>query len=225
MKNILFLLLFLSVISCRSLQNYVSIFEDNYYDFFEIKNKILNDNNVTGFYFEKPYRYYYRDKEFGEILMDDKKKEYLITGKAPFMIEKSFSSKDAMFAEMGIAPSILTDYLEFFNKHKDFDNVRYYARTISFHEISEKNRRHFSARLLERTKATNDFLIKLNKEQIAFRFVDFMERMGFMLLGDAVRICYSPDIDLSVLSQEELLIFGFKWLQKTAFDNWFEIGY
>jgi hypothetical protein len=46
-----------------------------------------------------------------------------------------------------------------------------------------------------------------------------------MILGDAIRICYSPDIDLSELSQEELLIFGFKWIKETSYENWYEIAY
>jgi hypothetical protein len=224
-KTAIFSLLLLSIISCGSLQDYVGSFENGYYDFYQIKDKILNDDNVSSFYFEKPYRYYYRNKEFGKISINDRKREYLIDGKYPSIIEKRFSSKEAMFNEMRTNPSILTDYLEFFNRHKNFNNIRYYIQTISFFKLSEENRHYFSSKLLEKYRVTNEFLMKLNKEQIEFRFVDFTEKMGFMLLGDAVRICYSPDIDLSELSQEELLIFGFVRLQKTAFDRWYEISY
>jgi hypothetical protein len=58
---------------------------------------------------------------------------------------------------------------------------------------------------------------------MTYRFASFVENIGFTILGEGPEIYYSPDIDLSKLSREESLIFGFKRVEKTAHERWYEV--
>jgi hypothetical protein len=121
-----------------------------------------------------------------------------------------YDSKEAMLFDFGITFDTLSDYFSFLKEHSTFSTLRLYACTRRYQEIPDENIQSFSSDVLEKIKSGNAFLNKINKSIATFRFVDFVERMSRMLLGDAVAICFSPDIELAKLPQEELSVLDFK---------------
>jgi hypothetical protein len=163
-------------------------------------------------------------KTHGRITIDDKKKIYLMAGSYPYSEDIYYSSKEDLFSALGINPDTLSDYFLFFEKYRhSFWSIGTYKRTISYHEIPAENLHYFSHGAVEKIERENSFLKKLNKTEMTYRFVSFVENIGFAILGGGPEIYYSPDIDLSKLSREESLIFGFKRVQKTAHEKWYEV--
>jgi hypothetical protein len=223
MKTIFFFSILL-LIGCTSIPSPADVFNNNYSDFFVLKDKLEMDDRINSFQFKNTYSYVIIERKYGRITVDDKKKNYCITVSYPHG-ETCYYSKEDLFLDIGMDVNILSGYLSFFNKHQSFSGIGHYSQTLNYHEISNSNVQYFSLGSMKAINRENAFLKKINKKQITYRFTDFTERLVGMTLGDAIRICYSHDIDLSELSQEELLIFGFKWIKKTAYTNWYEIGY
>jgi hypothetical protein len=202
----------------------VDVFNNNHSDFFVLKNKLEMDGRINSFQLENTYSYVIIERTYGRITVDDKKKNYRITASYPYK-ETRYYSKEDLFLDIGMDINLVSDYLSFFNEYQSFSGIGHYSQTLSYQEISNFNEQYFSLESIEAITRENAFLKKINKKQITYRFINFTERLSGMILGDAVRICYSYDIDLSELSREELLIFGFKWIKETAHANWYEIGY
>jgi hypothetical protein len=174
--------------------------------------------------FSKTYRYEMLSKTHGRITIDDKKKIYLISNSYPYNKNIYYPSKEDLFSDLGINFDALLDYLLFFEKyHRSFWSIGAYKQTISYDEIPAENLHYFSQEAIENIERENSFLKKLNKTRMTYRFVSFDENIGFTILTGGPEICYSPDIDLSELSREESLIFGFKRVEETAHKNWYEV--
>ncbi len=65
---------------------------------------------------------------------------------------------------------------------------------------------------------------RMNSAKNVITLVCFQEYHELFLLGiylDENQYVYSPDLDLGVLTPEELSVFGFAYANKTKFKNWF----
>jgi hypothetical protein len=221
---ILSFVFFLYLTSCSSGPSAVNIFENDYIDFLIIKDKLLEDSYINSIWFDNSHKYRISISDRGSIFINDKRKEYYIN-KGISYADIHYDLKESLFYDLGMTIDMLSDYFSFFKEHSAFSALRYYTYISRSEKILDENIKYFSSDVLEKIKLENIFLEKINKNTATFRFIDFIERMNTMLLGDVVAICFSPDIDLSGLSQEELSIFGFKWIRETSYQNWYEVAY
>jgi hypothetical protein len=210
------------LIGCSSIPDPLIVFDNNYYDFILLKDKLAENDLIYSFRFKNKYSYVIDVRSYGRIKIDEKNKKYQITDSDPER-EILYHSREELFLDIGEDPEIVSSYLLFFEKyHNSFNYIGKQERTISIHEIYQGS--HLSAELMANYERENSFLKKMDKTVMTYKFIRFGENIGFTIF-DGIYIYYSPDIDLSELSQDELLIFGFKWIKETSYENWYEIAY
>jgi hypothetical protein len=222
MKTIVFFMMAF-LIGCSSVPDPFDVFDNNYSDFLAMVNRLEMDDRINSFRFKNVHSYVIIERTHGRITVDDKNGIYLISDSYPRR-EDYYSSKEDLFMDIRMDKDILSGYLLFFNKYRSFSSIGHYSRTLSYQEIKESNKDHFSSEVIKMITCENAFLKKINKTETTYKFIRFGENIGFMIFG-GIYIYYSPDIDLSELSKDELLIFGFKWIKETSYKGWYEIAY
>ena len=120
------------------------------------------------------------------------------------------------------------EYVDTFFSNINFIGAFYIEHYKLFYIKNLQKPKYVSEQLYKKDIARNKLLERLGTKEKALTLVFFQECEDSVLWGWRLKDCgfvYSPDINLSTLTDEELSILGLACARKTEFNNWFFYGF